>query len=671
MVHRDVKPDNLLLNDDGIVKVADLGLVKRADANGKSAESASSNAASMASSDEISPTQTQLNISMGTPAYMPPEQATDAAHVDQRADIYSLGCTFYDLLTGRPPFVAHSAVEVITMHARDAVTPPDRVAKHVPAVLSHIVVKMMAKQPAERYQTMGDVIVALEDFLGVDSRKAFSPKEEHVKVLEFAVHRFNASKYATLRGWIITGFFAIVLLATVLCALPMVGHPLIAGGLVGFAVLATLIYQITAGITQRTAVFKKFRELIFGASLIDWFKYLCLIAAAGAALYAFNLHLVWLGFGVLAACAAMAFHFTLDLLAAKERATPISQVDTMLKQMRLRGLDENAIRHFVCRYAGERWEGFYEALFGYEAKMHARRLWGKNDRGRERKKHAAWRDSFIAWVDHKQLLRKEAKERKLLARLEAKVLRAKGVDQKLAAKQARKSAERLIDRAHHMKETAVKRAAVTALPTAPAAGSPAQFQLISPGFLHDDSHHDDHEHKREHSYLRRRYGSPLDFAFGKQIRFAAAVLLLGGFAMWWNVNGGWEVKKALADMQASSENPADIAARKIITTAKEQVKTTELQAKRTMEPLRIRLVPDRITDLVGSWNGGLAGVILVVSLLFTGKLLGLATLLGAGIALIGHKMGLPIVTEQAWLAGIVGSLCAAGGMFFFRERKGF
>src|SRR5207244_415762 len=110
MVHRDVKPENLLLNDQGIVKVADLGLVKRAHTNEESTAQGTGKAQSAH--------QTMADYAMGTPAYMPPEQAADAAHGDVRADIYSLGCTLYDLVTGRPPFEGKTVEEVLTKHQR-------------------------------------------------------------------------------------------------------------------------------------------------------------------------------------------------------------------------------------------------------------------------------------------------------------------------------------------------------------------------------------------------------------------------------------------------------------------------------------------------------------------------------------------------------------------------
>ena len=160
MVHRDIKPENLMLNDQGMVKVADLGLVKR---RGMADEKMTGSALAAASDAS----QTGAALSMGTPAYMAPEQAKDATNVDARADIYSLGCTLYDLLTGRPPFSGKTVAEVLTKHATEKVTPPDKIVKDVPKALSTILEKMLAKKPEQRYSKMDDVIAALEDYLGV------------------------------------------------------------------------------------------------------------------------------------------------------------------------------------------------------------------------------------------------------------------------------------------------------------------------------------------------------------------------------------------------------------------------------------------------------------------------------------------------------------------------
>ncbi len=173
MIHRDIKPDNLMLSRHGIVKVADLGLVKtshdpavdgRLEDGDKSPAARSERAGD---EEESSPSITRVNRAMGTPAYMAPEQAKDAAHVGRPADIYSLGCTLYALVTGRPPFLGKTAMELISKHAVEPVVPPELVVDLVPKALSDIILKMVAKDPKDRYATIDEVIVALESFLGI------------------------------------------------------------------------------------------------------------------------------------------------------------------------------------------------------------------------------------------------------------------------------------------------------------------------------------------------------------------------------------------------------------------------------------------------------------------------------------------------------------------------
>src|SRR5688500_15726118 len=270
MVHRDVKPENLMLNVHGIVKVADLGLVKTADQ--KHDEAARAKAAAV-SGNWYDTQTTQLNISMGTPAYMPPEQATDAANVDHRADIYSLGCTLYTLLVGRPPFVAKTAMEVITKHMKEPITPPSVIDEHVPESLSAILLRMVAKRPQDRYQTMSEVIVALEGFMGTDSTGPFSASEEQVKALESCVSWFNGSSWAKQRTRLIRAFVPLsVLLLAVALFVPVGAAAKIqwAGGVLGFIVLTPLFYLLLSEMTERTHLMLKVREFVFASRALDW-----------------------------------------------------------------------------------------------------------------------------------------------------------------------------------------------------------------------------------------------------------------------------------------------------------------------------------------------------------------------------------------------------------------
>jgi hypothetical protein len=141
MVHRDVKPDNLILADGGVVKVLDFGLALLAADRGE---------------DGL----TAPNAVMGTPEYMSPEQAEDCHAADIRADVYSLGCTLYFLLAGNAPYPAATSLLKILAHREKPIPVPGGLPEGLPAVLR----KMMAKRPEDRYGTPADVAEALKPF---------------------------------------------------------------------------------------------------------------------------------------------------------------------------------------------------------------------------------------------------------------------------------------------------------------------------------------------------------------------------------------------------------------------------------------------------------------------------------------------------------------------------
>ena len=129
MVHRDLKPQNMMLTPDGKIKILDFGLAKLASERRKG--------------DGL----TRENALMGTAAYLAPEQALDAAKADVRADIYALGCTLYCLLAGTPPFAADTEMKVLLAHQHDTPRPLIEVRPDVPQELSDLVDRMLAKNP--------------------------------------------------------------------------------------------------------------------------------------------------------------------------------------------------------------------------------------------------------------------------------------------------------------------------------------------------------------------------------------------------------------------------------------------------------------------------------------------------------------------------------------------
>jgi serine/threonine-protein kinase len=147
LVHRDIKPSNLLLSrSDQQIRVLDLGVAR---------------VLSGLLGDSTVTDLTESGVLLGTLDYMAPEQATNAHAVDIRADIYSLGCVLYFLLAGRPPFHEASPVQKIFLHQQDAPPPLETLRNSLPADLTAVVRKMMARQPDGRHQTPAAVAEAL------------------------------------------------------------------------------------------------------------------------------------------------------------------------------------------------------------------------------------------------------------------------------------------------------------------------------------------------------------------------------------------------------------------------------------------------------------------------------------------------------------------------------
>jgi serine/threonine-protein kinase len=142
LIHRDVKPKNIMINTAGVVKLADMGLARE--------------------TTDIEAAQTEAGKAYGTPYYIAPEQIRGKIDIDGRADIYGLGATLYHMVTGRVPFMADDPSEVMRKHLREELIPPDHINTSLSAGISEVIEVMMAKRKEDRYNNVDELLTDLE-----------------------------------------------------------------------------------------------------------------------------------------------------------------------------------------------------------------------------------------------------------------------------------------------------------------------------------------------------------------------------------------------------------------------------------------------------------------------------------------------------------------------------
>jgi serine/threonine protein kinase/tetratricopeptide (TPR) repeat protein len=158
MVHRDIKPQNLIMSKNGTIKLLDFGLAKMISERNRVNE------------------LTEVNNMLGTPDYLAPEQAMDASKADIRADIYSLGCTLYTLLSTHPPFLGKSTMQIVMGHLQAPAPNIRNEREDVPSALADLLLQMMAKKPEDRPGTPKELAELLRPFEKLISDSGSIPK---------------------------------------------------------------------------------------------------------------------------------------------------------------------------------------------------------------------------------------------------------------------------------------------------------------------------------------------------------------------------------------------------------------------------------------------------------------------------------------------------------------
>ncbi|MFO0930628.1 MAG: protein kinase [Gemmataceae bacterium] len=614
MIHRDIKPDNLMVNTQGVVKVADLGLVRTPGVDEAPLEPNAvpavpvkgTTSRTLGSFSNI----TMAHQAMGTPSYMAPEQARDATAVDARADIYSLGCTLYVLVTGRPVFSGGSAMEVMTRHASDPVVPPDRVAKQVPHALSDVVVKMLAKRPDDRYPSMAEVIAALEAFLGLQGASDLDRAEGNLRTLETGVAAFHAVPAARLRSLVLLAFFGGC--AALFLLLGLLGLRGFAGGVLGLAVSTAVAYFVIHGVAQRSYLFTRVRDYLLSSSWGEMARGVLGVLLFAGVLALFSQLGVWVVAAIVGVGLAFAVHTFFDRRIARQRTAALADVERLLKTLRLRGLSEEALHEFVSQYAGDRWEEVFEALFGYEAKLAARARFGSGPKG-PRPRYAAWREPLVRWIDARQKARQEARERRHLQAVEQKHLEKQGATAAEAKARAEAMAEAMVQKAAELKKEATLPAEAPLAADA-AKKAPPPPRRVNVQELYAVAEQAPRAGGKTGRSLRKLLAAP----FGNGVRFLVGGALVLVSLYWLQSNG-------LLPTSRVANDPS--------------VYRSIWERVGEAEPLRLPL-PEAVVNGLCSLDALAAGLLLVFSVFWRSWKIGVLTLAGAAVLVAGPGCGL-------------------------------
>ncbi|MEM8668309.1 MAG: serine/threonine-protein kinase [Planctomycetota bacterium] len=644
MVHRDIKPANLLVSSDGIVKVADLGLVKLPDQLSESLDQASrqdemtshlpdtvSVSVGMESGTEV----TMQGTAVGTPPYMAPEQSFDAAAVDHRADVYSLGCTLFFMLSGRPPFQGSDASEIMRQHAHDA--PPDlgQINPGVPAPLRQIVARALAKRPIDRYDSAAELMDDLESFLGIAKDGGFVPTSDQVDQWESIAERFRTA--APQRPLIRWAFPILV----VMCITFFAGTLWLAPAWWSLAPALFIVSTITTLLLDKrngeNSIVTAIRKWFFSLSWMDWGLGFVVALVLLLAVIATGGIVGMLMGAALGGISAFAFYYGLVQPSQSRESEPLSLADRFIRNLRISGADEEGLQNMVAKYSGNHWQRLFEALFGYQMLVNAReRL--KLDPSFNKPNASGIRDSLCAKLGARAERNRYQRDQQRLFKIEQLGLQSQGVDPSAARNQAWQIAAAVVEDAKRINHQEA----------AADAAAKAKRERIKE-MLAD---------ARSGKYrLAKQPVSHWKLALSGQTRLLAGLILLAIFVLWGNQNGMFEPFRELDTLTDLTKGRVDL----------EEVSSALRESAATTDAIEGEPPP----KLLGTypWSVGIASVLLMMSAFVSGWRMTPPAAIATFMILYGASLGIPAVGPlDAWvIATLTGLVIYLPGVIWGEE----
>jgi len=658
--HRDVKPENLRLDRGGLVVVDDLGLETTpslAAAESRLDQAARKGPAGRAPGASRDAAPRIERAAVGTPSYMAPEQARDALVIDGRADVYSLGCVFYALVTGRPPYSKPTASELIAGHQDEAMIPPREFAPNIPPAIAGVIEAMTRKAPEERLPSMAAAVDALEDCLGLRTGAAEPEERAYREAIREASNLVNDAPEALLRRRILLGaggaWLAFLLLLIVLGAF----RPAVV--VAGFGAFVGATLGFTSKLLKPAGLLDSTRELLLGDGIRSWLIVVIGLVVLLGLVVSGGLVGVLLFLGVCVGALIGAFHYYVERPSARILDEAASHVADSLRRLRRVGYDERLARWMLAAEAGSGWEPLFAAVFGERA-LEVERL--RNARDASILDRLSWRGSAERLVSALLGMRRDTRLRRLFQEVEEARLEAEGLNLMTARRRSWRISRAIVLAAAEWRD---EQLALQGAGASPSAAGPTLPQRLREAV---EAPENVLEQRESHpGPIRRRFEALSTVAFGRTTRAALGAAMLAGLALWLHnhkIVTASQVGEAAAEVGRAARRAAESAD----PTQLQEIRVDiPVERSRLFQPLNVPGLP-RPLSAIPAANLGAAGLLLLVASLFPARAVGFASLLAALVALLGHSWSLP----GAWLdaatrAMLAGALILAVGIAAFRR----
>jgi eukaryotic-like serine/threonine-protein kinase len=632
LLHRDVKPANLRLDASGRVMVDDLGLEMTpslAAALEARQKSVSEPRKRVATGNDQS-----LRPAAGTPAFMAPEQAANPLTCDGRADIYALGVTFYNLVTGKLPYSGDDAVELIRQHQEELPVPPGEFVPNLPRQISDIIRTMMGKRPEERYPNMAVVVDLLEGLLGVHGDPDAAVVEDASGTIRRAADTLARSAARRLRFRILALSAAIWLGLIVLLFSLGLGQPVF--GMLAFGALTALAALIASGFVHNSELLHLARAVVLGGGLRSWLIATTGALAAIAALWLWGGFLPW--FLILCGGSLVGTFLTiLDRPLAAERKLVIDSAKELLKRLRTRGQDEAAIQELVALHGGNHCEKLFERVFGRSALLSFRARQDKAGSGPRRRRFNRWRDAIYLLLAKHLQGRRDHRHLRLLQEVEEKRLEAAGLNLLTARRRARRIGKAMLVTAVQWRE---EQRILDLTKCSTATHGPTLLQRLSIAASQPEPVLEPHE--KQPNALLRRIDTWTGILLGRGLRFPLGAALAVLLAIWMDAKGILtvsQVREQAAELYRVSRGAVESADPAFFRQLKWKI---PWEWHRLAEPLDFPWIVDFLGRTLPAFNLVVAATILIFSLFSRRRVTGLLALVGSLVALFGPRWGLAV-----------------------------